>query len=273
MRACIFYALLFVFCVSNVLCFSSEPESAGRSPAVWEIQCLQKSGFLSPRSQTTGKFLLFMALMLSLFQPSPVEAESLPRTVVFGNSHMVWFKTYAAGHNKEGVSLLTLADSDPATSDRMKCSSCDLFAYEGRGIQDMWQRRTAMIKEVKKLGGDKVILYEGTNSLLTPTPVLKKWLTDIVHDLHQNNIKTFLSEMPKGVVGAGNGLSEANINAYNAMILEVGADLIIPLSEAPWTKGKLHGYVGGPNGTFYFILDRFKQALLDSKNSPADAAA
>ncbi len=216
-------------------------------------------------------------------QATPVEVESKTKkpVVILGNSHMIGMK-YGLKSYKIDPKNFVFEDTLSSTWDNVgtfkgyRCAkgaskvgccwskgirSCDLFTFGGRSIRHIKIYLHKSIKEIKKIGSDTVIIFEGTNALVGSSPkTVIKDLKSIVSTLHANNIKVYVAEMPEAISAMKNKkLTTANINYYNTKITTVGADGVIKTANVPWNKGRSHGYKRPK--TFTFWLNAFDQAV------------
>ena len=97
------------------------------------------------------------------------------------------------------------------------------------------------------------VILGGVSSINMTDKILKRTLTNMVKTLKKSKKNVYFVEAPYGMVGGQyfNGkkdghnvfgtVKKENIDRYNKIIRQAGADGIIPFKDAPWRKGKLHG--------------------------------
>jgi hypothetical protein len=231
------------------------------------------------------KIIPTLAAIIALYASSvsAEEPKQDEKVMVMGNSHIVGLK-YKLKSKKFRESLgnrydnYILEDSLPNTPDRpinrKSCyiyNYCDRVAYGGRDIHSMRKQLPGFIDEMRKFRSNKVIVFEGANSLANREfKSIRTDLAYIVDNLHKSGAKVYVAELPLGVIGHSKRHSEERVKRYNSLIKEVGADGIVQLADTPWYSGRIHGY---KQNTFPHILERFDQAVYGKTRSPAHTHA
>jgi hypothetical protein len=194
-----------------------------------------------------------IAVLLSLARPQAASAECAPIAVI-GNSHVVAMGEYVE-RNRIDETALRFRSAERYASQKQGCTDCDPFSYNGRNIARIRQEMPSILDELEVEGIDRVIIYEGTNSLWLGEKRLKSYLTDIVKTFHSHSKAVYIAEMPLGVADANVMTGSRGVRAYNRIIREVGADGIVEAMHVPWKARSVHGYT--PD-TFPYLLKRFK---------------